>query len=88
VKNADGFSTGGLQLVAPQPLMLPDGLQQTFGWQAVSVAQNIGRGELRPPRGVEVFNGQKHFPNFLRRCPSKSSGRILFLNATNGGFAC
>jgi hypothetical protein len=35
MKHADNLSIGGFKLVAPQPLMLPDGLKQTFGWRTV-----------------------------------------------------
>jgi hypothetical protein len=65
MKHADRFSVGGFKLVAPQSLMLPDCLKQTFGWRGVFVAQCIGRGELRPPGGVEIFGWRKHFLKFL-----------------------
>jgi hypothetical protein len=55
MKHADRFSVSGFKLVAPQPLMLPDGLKQTFGWRTVFVAQYIRCGELRPPGGIEIF---------------------------------
>jgi hypothetical protein len=64
MKHADNLSIGGLKLVAPQPLMLPDGLKQTFGWRTVFVAQHIGRGELRSPDGIEIFGWRKHFLSF------------------------
>jgi hypothetical protein len=64
IKHADNLSIGGFKLVAPRPLMLPDGPKQTFGWRTVFVAQHIGRGELRSLDGIEIFGRRKHFLSF------------------------
>ena len=40
MKHADGFAVGGFQLVAPQPLVLPDGLEQPLGRQPFSSRKN------------------------------------------------
>ena len=50
MKNADGLSVGGFELVAAQALMLPDGLEQTFGRRIIFVAQDIRRAAARRAR--------------------------------------
>ena len=88
MKNADNFSIGGFELVAAEALMLPDGLEQTLGWRTVFVVQNIGRDELRPPNGVEIFKWRKHFPNFLRLRVVKVKPPDKILNASNVNIDC
>ena len=64
MKNADGFPSGGLELVAPQPLMLPDGLKQAFGRQTDSRrAKHAGGANCGTPGGVKIFRRGKHFRN-------------------------
>lgn len=51
----------GLQLLAPQPLMQPDALQQLFrGMGAVALPQKKARLILLPPAGVEIGVGSRH----------------------------
>ncbi|HTA95553.1 MAG TPA: hypothetical protein VK769_05455, partial [Verrucomicrobiae bacterium] len=88
MKHADRFPVGSFKLVAPQSLMLPDGLEQTLGWRTVFVVQHIGCGELRPPGGVEIFGWRKHFLKFLRLRFMKVKPPDIILNATNGGMGC
>ena len=70
MKNADGFSVGGLEPVAPQPLVPPDGLEQPLGG-GIFVAQNIPRPGARAPVGVKIFGRRKHCGLLLRQRLSK-----------------
>ena len=88
MKNADNLSIGGFQLSTSQPLMLPGGLQHALGRRTVFVVQNMVRGGLPPPGGVEIFGWRKHFPNFLRPRPVKVKPPDLILNASIGGMDC
>jgi hypothetical protein len=61
----DIFPIRGFQLVAPEPLMPPDGLEQALGGKAVFVPQNVCGAVLVAPEGVEVFNGRVQLGKFL-----------------------
>ncbi len=58
MQHADGFPVQSFQLVAPQPLMPPDGLEQALGGKAVFVLQNIRGAALVAPDGVKIFGGR------------------------------
>jgi hypothetical protein len=58
MQHADGLPLRGFQLVAPQPLMPPDGLEQTLGGKAVFIAQNVRGAALAAPDGVKIFGGR------------------------------
>jgi len=88
MKDANRLSIGGFQLVAPQPLMLPDRLQQAFRRNPAFVVQNRRRDETCSPGGVEIFSRQKHFLNFLRLMPVKVKSADFILNAPNGRLVC
>jgi hypothetical protein len=60
MQHADSFPIRSFQLVAPQPLMPPDGLEQTLGGKAVFVAQNVRGTALFAPDGVKIFGGRIH----------------------------
>ena len=55
MQNTNGFSIGGLEPVALQPLMAPDGLEQAFRWRIIFVAQDIPHAQARAPVGVKIF---------------------------------
>jgi hypothetical protein len=55
MQNANGFSIGGLEPVASQPLVVPDGLEQVFRRRIIFVAQDIPRAKARAPVGVKIF---------------------------------
>jgi len=58
MQHADRPAIQRLQLVAPQPLVHPDGLEQAFGGKTVFVAQDIRSAIPGAPIGVEIFNGR------------------------------
>jgi hypothetical protein len=60
MQHADSFPIRSFQLVAPQPLMPPDGLEQTLGGKAVFVAQNVRVTALFAPAGIKIFGGRIH----------------------------
>jgi hypothetical protein len=71
MQNADGSSIGGLEPVALQPLVTPDGLEQAFRWRIIFVAQDIPRAKARAPVGVKIFSGRRHCGLLLRPRLSK-----------------
>ena len=87
MQNPDGFSIGSLELVALQPLVVPDGLEQAFRRRSIFVAQDMRRAEARAPVGVKIFNGRRHCGLLLRLRLSKVKPARIILNASNGGFA-
>jgi hypothetical protein len=61
MEDAQRLAVEGLQILAPQPLMEPDALEEAFrGLGGVALAQEKGRFILRPPAGVEIGVGCGH----------------------------
>jgi hypothetical protein len=58
VQHADIFPIQGFQLVAPEPLMPPDGLEEALGGKAVFVPQNVRGAALVAPDGVKILFGR------------------------------
>jgi hypothetical protein len=86
MQNANGFSIGGLEPVALQPLVVPDGLEQAFRRRIIFVAQDIPRAEARAPVGVKIFRRWRHCGLLLRLRSSKVKPARKILDAANGGF--
>jgi hypothetical protein len=87
MQNADGFSIGGLEPVALQPLVVPDGLEQPFRRRIIFVAQDISRVKARTPAGVKIVSQRRHCGLLLRLRSSKVKQARVILNAPDGGFA-
>jgi hypothetical protein len=87
MQNANGFSIGGSEPVALQPLVVPDGLKQAFRRRIIFVAQDIPRAKVRTPVGVKIFRRRRHCGLLLRLRSSKVKPARIILNAANGGFA-
>jgi hypothetical protein len=87
MQNANGFSIGGLEPVALQPLVVPDGLEQAFRRRIIFVAQDVPRAKARVPVGVKIFRRRRHCGLLLRLRLSKVKPARIILNASNGGFA-
>jgi hypothetical protein len=87
MQNADGFAIGGLEPVALQPLVAPDGLEQAFRRRIIFVAQDMRRAKARAPVGVKIFSGRRHCGLLLRPRLSKVKPARIILNAASGGFA-
>jgi hypothetical protein len=85
MKNANGFPIRGFQGIAPEPLMLPDCLQQTFGRYAVFVAQTIGRADLGTPLRVKIFGWPDHLTLLLRAASRKVKTHPLNRNCPGTG---
>jgi len=96
MQNANGFSISGLEPVALQPLVAPDGLKQTLGRKAVFVVQNICGARLRAPGIVKIAGGRVHLEiAFAPALPQsqadtqnfeRSQWLICFLKQTNARF--
>jgi hypothetical protein len=54
MQHADWRAVQGLEGVAAQALVLPDGLEQFFGGRVVVVAQARGDAATRAPLGVKT----------------------------------
>ncbi len=66
MKHAQGLTVQGAQLVAPQALLLPDGLQEFLwghGWRLVKGRDNRTSG---PPFSIEVGRDGLHLELLLR----------------------
>jgi len=87
MQNPNRFSVGGLEPVALQPLVAPDGLEQVFRRRIIFVAQDIRHTKARAPVGVKIFSRRRHCGLLLRLQLSKVKPAREFLNAANGGFA-
>ena len=87
MQNADGSAIGDPELVALQPLVAPDGLQQAFRRRSIFVAQGKRRARARAPVGVKIVRRRRHYGLLLRRRLSKVKPARIILSAPNGGFA-
>ncbi len=87
MQNADGPAIGGLEPVALQPLVAPDGLEQAFRRRIIFVAQDICHAEARAPVGVKIFSRRRHCGLLLRLRLSKVKLARTILTASNSGFA-
>ena len=88
MKNSDAPAIGGLELIAPEALVLPDGLQQPLGRPAIFLAQRADVAAAFAPPGVEIFGGRLHPEKLLRRHRCEVKPAKIFLNATKPDFAC
>jgi hypothetical protein len=87
VQNADGSAIGGLEPVALQPLVPPDGLEQAFRRRIIFVVQNLHLAKARAPIGVKIVRRRKHCGLLLRLWLSKVKLARIILTASSGGFA-
>ena len=83
MQNPDGFSIGGLEPFALQPLVAPDGLEQAFRRRIIFIVQNMHRAKARAPAGVKIVSGRRHCGLLLRRWLSKVKPARIILNAAN-----
>ena len=88
MKYADASAVTGFELVAPEALVLPDGLQQPLGRPAVVLAQRADVAAAFAPPGVEIFGGRLHPEKLWRRHRREVKPAKIFLNATKPEFAC
>jgi hypothetical protein len=87
VQNPDGSAIGGLELVALQPLVAPDGLEQAFRRRIIFIVQDMHRAKARAPVGVKIVSGRRHYGLLLRLRLSKVKPAHIILTASNGGYA-
>ncbi len=85
MKNAHGLAVQGSKLVAEQPLVLPDGLQQAFRRRFAVLAQDRNRAASHTPVGVKTGRDQWH-PGiaFARSRPDCQALAARRLNASAG----
>jgi hypothetical protein len=87
MQNPDGFAVGGLEPVALQPLVAPDGLEQAFRRRFIFIVQDLRQVEARAPVGVKIFSGRRHCGLLLRLRLSKVKPARIILSAFTGSFA-
>jgi len=75
MEHADGFPVRCLQLVAPQPLMPPDGLEQPLGGPFSFIAQDAGDATPGAPAGIKIFGRCKHRKLAFAPVPRQSQDR-------------
>ena len=87
MQHADGFPVRSFQLVAPQPLMPPDGLEQPLGGKAVFVVQNIRGAALVAPDGVKIsrIHGRVFESESLAFAPVRASRSQVYFERNSGG---
>ena len=83
MQNANGFSIGGLEAVASQPLVVPDGLKQVFRWRIIFVTQDTPRAQARAQVGVKIISWRRHSGLLLRLRLSKVKPARIILKAAN-----
>jgi hypothetical protein len=74
MKHANGLTVQGSQLIAAEPLMLPDRLEEFFRWRILTLAQRRDGGVAGTPLGVEVGGDGLH-GELLLRCRSRKVKR-------------
>ena len=67
MKHADGLAVQGAHLIAAEPLMLPDCLEEFFRGRLLAFAQGGDGCVISPPVGVEVGGDGLHEELLLRR---------------------
>ena len=60
MQHAEAPTIGGLQLVTPEALMLPDGLEKFFRRQDTAVTEEVDGTAAFPPGPVEIFRPGIH----------------------------
>jgi hypothetical protein len=70
MKNPDARAPGRLQLVAPQPLVLPDGLDQPLGRKRF-IPQKTFAAAVNAPLGVKILRWRLQAPLLLEFCRRK-----------------
>jgi hypothetical protein len=68
MKNSHGLAVQRSQLMAEEPLVLPDRLQQALGRNVVAFAQGADATVAQPPLRIETGRITGHLPLLLRRC--------------------
>ena len=66
MQNPDGFAIGGLEPVALQPLVAPDGLEQALRRRFIFIVQDGRRAKVRAPVGVKIVSWRRHCGLLLR----------------------
>ena len=87
MQNPDGSAIGGLEPVALQSLVAPDGLEQAFRRGIIFIVQDLPRAGTRAPVGIKIFSGRRHCGLLLRPRLSKVKPARIILSAFAGGFA-
>jgi hypothetical protein len=78
MQHPDCFAVGGLEPVALEALLLPDGLQQALGGQTVFLAQRGVGPAAFAPAGVKIFGGGMQWERFAPGSPRSQADKINF----------
>lgn len=73
VKYPDGAPVQRAQMITPEALLLPDGLEEAFGWRLGDFVERRGEAALPPPAGVEAVVARGHANCFCAGRVAKSS---------------
>jgi hypothetical protein len=84
MKDADHPAIRSFELVASEPLVAPDGLQEALGGRLISLAQNIPRAKTGAPGGIEIFRRRRQLALLLRRRLSKVKSALKISHAVSG----
>jgi len=87
MQNPDGSAVGGLEPVALQSLVAPDGLEQALRRRIIFVVQDLRRAQARAPAGVKIVRRWRHCGLLLRLRLNKVKPAREILTASNGGLA-
>jgi hypothetical protein len=74
MKHADGFAVQRLELIAPEPLVLPDGLEQALGRGVIPLVEERDSAALQAPPGVEVVRKRQHLGDGIAPMPPQCQG--------------
>lgn len=67
MEHPDGTTIRGLELISPNSLVVPDGLNETLGWNIARGFPEFRRPQTRgSPLGVAIGNKQAHWPLLFR----------------------
>jgi hypothetical protein len=69
VKHPDGLAVQRCELVAPEALVLPDGLEQTFGRGLALFVKERHGAAFETPLRIEAVRKRQHPAPLLRRGP-------------------
>jgi hypothetical protein len=72
MQNANGPTIECFQSIAPQTLMLPDGLEQRFGRNFVGFAEQQNASAVQSPLRVGIVGNRKHLAAFCAVCVGRS----------------
>ena len=81
MKDSDRLTVQGLELLAEQALVLPDGLQEAFGRRVPVLAQDRNHAAAHAPLGIKAGQNRRHlaiaFALMLLQCQASEAGAAV-----------